>query len=414
MVRRHHRQLHHRLTRRTALTLLQHLDVSPGTSPGRLVAAVAAALEGSGPALLPRTRDSAPQTPTAPAETPVQDAPDGTAAVVATSGSTGRSKQVLLPAQALHASASGTHQHLGGPGQWLLALPAQHVAGFQVLVRSALSGTVPVPLPGGAFSAASLHRAVTTMTGRRRYTALVPTQLRRVLADPAATEALASLDGVLVGGAALPAPLAEAARAAGVAIVRTYGMTETAGGCVYDGRPLPGVRVSTDGDGRLRLHGPVVATGYRGDPELTRARFGSGPHGRSFLTDDAGRVEADGSLTVLGRLDDVITTGGVKVAPRTVEEALLALPAVGDAVVLAVPDEEWGQRVAAVCVPAPAAAAAPDRPGTDAVRQALRDRLPPAALPRQLVWLDAVPVLASGKPDRVALVRMLAAGDGTM
>ncbi|OLT43322.1 hypothetical protein BJF86_00490 [Serinicoccus sp. CNJ-927] len=254
------------------------------------------------------------------------------AVVVETSGSSGSPKRVRLGAAALRASGEATAQVLGGHGQWLLALPTAHVAGLQVLARSALAGTEPVELhPAAPFTADALAEAVARMEpSTRRYASLVPTQLRRALAAERGARALRQLDAVLVGGAASDPGLLDAARDAGVRVVTTYGMSETCGGCVYDGTPLPGVEVDVDGEGRIRLGGPILADGYPEDPVLTQGRFVSDATGRWFVTDDRGAYR-NGRLTVLGRVDDVVVTGGHKVEPRDVETALRALPQVLDA-----------------------------------------------------------------------------------
>lgn len=333
---------------------------------------------------------------------------DGEGVTLTTSGSTGRPKSVALSAAALHASATATAGRVGGHGHWLLALPTNHVAGWQVVVRSALAGTVPVRLEG-PFTVEAFATAARTMTGGPRLVSLVPTQLLRLLDDPVGRTAAAHFDAVLVGGAALPAPVLERAEAAGISVHRTYGMTETAGGCVYDDTPLCGVEVALD-EGRVLLGGPVLATRYLDDPALTAERFTTDSAGRRwFITDDVGEL-VDGRLRLLGRADDVINTGGLKVAPRLVEEALTRLIEVREALVLGVPDPEWGQRVTAVLVAVPGAAT----PDTAAVRDLLRDRLPTHALPRQVVWLDRLPLLSSGKPDRVALRTFCAGEGGTM
>ncbi|MGV0799784.1 AMP-binding protein, partial [Mycolicibacterium elephantis] len=167
---------------------------------------------------------------------------DDVAVVVSTSGTTGVPKGAMLTAAALTASADATHARLGGPGRWLLALPAHHVAGLQVLVRSVVAGTTPVAITP-SFSVAELVSAVEALGSGRRYASLVAVQLDKALGDAAAAAALASLDAVLIGGGPLPAELARRAAEAGIAVVRTYGMSETAGGCVYDGVALDGVRV---------------------------------------------------------------------------------------------------------------------------------------------------------------------------
>jgi o-succinylbenzoate---CoA ligase len=315
----------------------------------------------------------------------------GTDLVVVTSGSTGGGKGVLLSAAALRASATATLDRLGGPGSWLLALPVSAVGGLQVLVRSALAGREPAVLGHGEPLAAALARLP---AGDRRYTSLVPTQLRRYLADE--PEALAAFDAVLVGGAATDAGLLAEARAAGVRVRTTYGMSETAGGCVYDGVPLEGVHVRVEQG--VEIAGPVLAHGYRRDPAATAEAFSAG----WFRTRDAGTLSADGVLTVTGRLDDVVISGGVNVAPAAVEAALREHPTVADAVVTGVPDPEWGQRVVAAVVPAPGAT-----PDLAVLRPWVGERLGAAAAPRQLRVIDAVPTLHTGKPDRAAVVRTL-------
>lgn len=335
--------------------------------------------------------------------------PDGPGVLtVATSGSSGTPKRVRLPGGALRASGEATAEVLGGHGRWVLALPTHHVAGLQVLARSALAGTDPVALePGAPFTAEAFAGAVARLGAPPahaplRLVSLVPTQLARLLDHPAGTRALRELDAVLLGGAAADPHLLDHARTEGARVVTTYGMSETSGGCVYDGAPLPGVRVDVDADGRVSLGGPVVAAGYADRPALTAERFRTDPDGtRWFLTDDRGVWRA-GRLTVLGRLDDVVVTGGHKVEPRDVEAALRRLPGVRDALVVGVPDPEWGQRVAALVVPA-------DRPlPTEQLRRGLRPLLPRHAVPRQVVWSDSIPLLGSGKPDRAAARELLA------
>jgi O-succinylbenzoic acid--CoA ligase len=382
---------------------LEPLAVPAGAGVLGLLPALRAALCGDGPAVLPHLAGTTPAAalgpgePLAPGE---DDEADPTVAVVATSGSTGDPKGALLTASALLASASATHDRLGGPGRWLLALPADHVAGLQVLLRAMVTGTEPgiVDLLGG-FDPAAFTAAARALPGHRRYTALVPTQVRRLLdAGGAARAALASLDAVLVGGAATPPPLLAEARAAGVRVVTTYGMSETCGGCIYDGRPLGGVRAEVDGQGRVRLGGPTLARGYRGgDPAGAFSTDGDGV--RWFRTGDAGILGPDGSLTVLGRLDDVIVTGGLKVAPGVVENALLAIPGVTEAVVVGVPDREWGERIVAFVVPAPGG----EPPTLDVVRRLVTDRAGRHAAPHQLLVLERLPLRGPGKPDRARL-----------
>ncbi|MCW2724351.1 MAG: AMP-dependent synthetase, partial [Frankiales bacterium] len=226
-----------------------------------------------------------------------------------------------------------------------------------------------------------------------------------LLDEPSAHEALTSYDAVLVGGAATPRPVLERALAAGVRAVTTYGMSETCGGCVYDGRPLDGVRARTDDSGRVLLGGPVVARGYRGRPGLTRVVFPRSGGLREFRTDDLGEVRPDGLLWLSGRADDVLVTGGLKVAPAAVEEALAALPGVRECIVVGVPDAEWGQLVTAVVV-----AADPLRPPQlEDLRAPVLRTMGAEAVPRRLVVVDALPLRGPGKPDRVAAARLAGA-----
>ncbi|WP_240618991.1 o-succinylbenzoate--CoA ligase, partial [Mycobacterium intracellulare] len=270
---------------------------------------------------------------------------DDVALVAATSGTTGTPKGALLTAAALRASAAATHDRLGGPGSWLLALPPHHIAGVQVLVRSLLAGTSPVEMDvSGGFDETELPRAIGALGPGRRYPSLVAAQLAKALTDPAAAAALAELDAVLLGGGPAPRPVLDAAAAAGVTVVRTYGMSETAGGCVYDGVPLAGVRLRV-ADGRIVIGGATVAKGYRDpvDPD---------PFAEPgwFVTDDLGAIDGAGVLTVLGRADDAISTGGLTVLPQPVEAALCSHPAVRDCAVFGVADERLGQRVVAAIV----------------------------------------------------------------
>ncbi len=344
------------------------------------------------------TQSTAPATgpTTVPATVPTvaRTVPDDVAVVVRTSGSTGEPRDVMLGAAALLASAQASADRLGGTGRWLLALPLTHVAGLQVLVRSLLAGTTPVVLPPGPFRADGFVAAARRLTGPS-YCSLVPTQLLRLLDDPAATEALRSFQAVLLGGAGAPDGLLARADAAGVRVVTTYGATETCGGAVYDGKPLGGVEADLTDDGRIMLTGPVLARGYLGRPDLDAQDLPLRAGRRWFVTSDLGRTTADGRLEVLGRADDMLVTGGTKVAPLAVEQALAGCTGVREALVVGVPDPHWGQAVTALVVPTR------DGPPTLAdLRARVTDRLGAAAAPRQLVLLDALPLLGSGKPDR--------------
>lgn len=325
---------------------------------------------------------------------PPRPVPAGVALVLRTSGSsTGVGRPVALPAQALAASVTATHARLSGPGRWVLALPPVHVAGVQVLVRSVLAGTEPVVAPPGPFDPDALAATLgAAPDDAPLYLSLVPTQLHRVLAEGgAALEELTRCAAVLVGGAATPRTDLERARAAGVRVVTTYGMTETCGGCVYDGVPLDGVRVRLR-EGRVLLGGPTLAAGYLDDGPQP---FEADADGRWFVTSDAGELDADGRLRVHGRVDDVLVTGGVNVHPAHVERLLE--PVAGEVVVVGVPDPEWGVLLTAVVT-------------RDVPLEALRDAAGhgPQA-PRAVVVVDTIPTRGPGKPDRRAAAALAAA-----
>lgn len=374
-------------------------------SVSELLTALEAALDG-GPAVLPldsRSPSSAAIRDAMEPETPVEPS---TAVIVPTSGSTGAPKGVLLSAAALTASATATLERLGGPGRWLLATPAHYVGGLQVLVRGLLAGHEPTVLdtssgfhPDAFAEAAEAHLRLPGP----HYTALVPTQLARLLrAGGAAARAAAGFDAIVLGGAALDPRLRDAALWAGVSVIGAYGMSETASGCVYDGVPLTGVRVRLDPTGRVELAGPMLAHGYRLRPDLTAAAFAGG----WFRTSDLGRLHEDGRLEVLGRADDVINTGGVKIAAATVERVLTADPGVATACVVGLPDPEWGESLAAVVVPAGSSS------GGDELRSRLlagvRAELGAAAVPKRLEFTAELPLRGPGKVDRNAVRDQLA------
>jgi o-succinylbenzoate---CoA ligase len=429
-----------------------------GRATPRLVALLAAALDGTGPAVLPldarlptarldKLLDTlAPDTVEDPAGVITvrsgekKGLADSTAVIVVTSGSTGPPKGVELSAAALLHSARVSLARLGArPGErWLCCLPAAYIPAIQVLVRSLVSGTDPV--------LADRADGETVAASGCAHVSLVPTQLRRLLpgvdmrANADVPTPLAGFRSVLLGGAATPADLLDAARAARVPVVTTYGMTETCGGCVYDGIPLDGVRVAISagpggdppepaaggtyppgpspdppGAGRIWIAGPVLFSGYRPGgyggtgSALVRAGsvgalgFVSPDDGAWFRTGDLGRLDASGRLVVCGRADDVINTGGHLVVPGEVTAALQTCPGVRDAVVIGQPDREWGERVLAVVVPADPA----DPPGLELLRLHVREHLPRYAAPSRVVMVDAIPVLPSGKHDVARLRRDL-------
>ena len=352
--------------------------------------------------------------------------PAHTDLILRTSGSTtGTGRLIAMSTAALMASARATHARLGGPGTWLLPLPAHHVAGLQILIRSLEAGTEPVVVDTSAgFSPTALAEALRSArrsTGAavsRLYVSLVPTQLVRVLQDPQARRALAGADAVLLGGAAADPALLARARGAGVTVVTTYGMSETGGGCVYSGRPLEGVEIAiqapdAEGAGRILISGPVLAEDYLhtpgGGPDDGEGFHRSGAR-RVLATSDRGRLHPDGRLEVLGRLDDVIITGGVKVEPRHVEEALTGIDGVAEACVVGLPDEQWGSTVVAAVVLEPSGHRdRSHRWDGAALREAARARLDGAHAPKRVVVLEALPLRPSGKVDRREVARLLAA-----
>ena len=354
-----------------------------------MLATLEGALGGREPALLPVSADARTAQLMTSSLGVGEEIDDDVAVVVSTSGTTGVPKGAMLTAPALIASASATHDRLGGEGSWLLALPAYHVAGLQVLVRSILAGTVPVVVDP-SFDVAELPSAVAALGSGRRYASLVAVQLVRALGDPAATAALAELDAVLIGGGPMPATVSEAASAAGVRVVRSYGTSETAGGCVYDGMPLDGVRVRID-DGRVILGGATLAKGYRNpvdpDPFVEPGWF---------RTDDIGRQDDSGELRILGRVDDAIGTGGLTVQPQLVEAALATHPAIAECAVFGVTDQRLGQRVAVAVVIAEDA----DAPTLAELRSHVEQTLDATAAPREVHVVDVLPRRGIGKLDR--------------
>ncbi|PSL00120.1 O-succinylbenzoic acid--CoA ligase [Murinocardiopsis flavida] len=381
------------------------LQAVSGLTGPHLTELLARALDGSGPALLPiaehtpqplvralidTLRPSSLRTPDGVTPLPhAEGVADDTALVIATSGSTGTPKGAELAAAALLASSRASTARIGAAaGQtWWCVLPTAHISGLQVILRALATGGDVVFDP------------FDTPPGGYPHVSLVPTQLRRLLAAGADLSAYAS---ILLGGAPADDALLEQARGAGGRVVTTYGMSETCGGCVYDGRPLDGVTADTDPEGRILLSGPVLFSGYRLRPDLTRHHLVADGDGRTwFRTGDLGGFGTDGRLRIRGRLDDVINTGGHKVVPGEVASVLAALDSVAEAVVVGRADPEWGTRVTAVVVPADPA----DPPTLDRIRAHVRAHLPAHAAPRELDLRAALPLLDSGKPDLAALRR---------
>jgi len=305
--------------------------------------------------------------------------------VVETSGSTGRPKRVVLSRRAVLASGTATAARLGGTGPWVLALPMTYVAGLQVACRSLAAGHRPVLLDDHGSLAGAVAAA-----GGAPYVSLVATQLVRSLRSPDDAAALARCAAVLVGGGPVDRELRERATDSGIRVVATYGSAETAGGCVYDGLPLDGVAVAVGTGGRIRIGGLTLFEGYDGDPALTAEVLVDG----WFLTADAGRFDDDGRLQVLGRLDDMVISGGVKVPTGIVAARLREHPRVTAVDVGRLADDEWGERVVAWVV---------GDLSLDEARDWVAQLHPRSWAPRELRVLDEMPMLRNGKVDRRAL-----------
>ena len=352
--------------------------------PAGVLTGLRDALSGNGPAVF--VGESALPLPA--------EVPRRVALVVETSGSTSRPKRVALSADALLASAAASASAIGGSGQWLLALPVHYIAGLNVLVRSIASDIEPVAV-SGSFDPLAFAEAERSMSkDAKHFTALVPAQLTRILAEPQALAAAARFERILLGGQSAPAALLDAALQAGLRITTTYGSSETSGGCVYDGVPIGNTTVRIT-DGQVELSGAVLAEGYLEDEERTAAAFVEDAGTRWYRTGDTG-VFSDGVLGVTGRLDDVIISGGVKVSLGEVEAIVRTIPGHEGDVVVRSPSERWGE-VPVVFTTLPI--------DLGALRAAVRERLDAAAAPDRVVVLEVLPFLSSGKPDRIELQR---------
>jgi len=318
---------------------------------------------------------------------------DDIALVVSTSGSTGKPKGAMLTPANLISSADATHQALGGEGQWLLAMPAAYIAGIQVLVRSMVAGVEPafVDLSRGFNVAEFVARAEElATTGERTYTALTPMQLAKATSTLKGIDALRTFSAVLVGGAATNPRLLESANKLRINVVTTYGSSETSGGCVYDGSPIAGARVKIV-DGRIHLGGPMVARGYRGfqSPDLQDGWF---------RTSDAGSL-IDDHLTVHGRIDNIIDSGGLKLHPEVLETFLLKVEGVTGACVVGKQDARFGERICAAYTGS--ATVADIMNAFDDAEDA--GEIARWQVPKEIKVVPALPQLGPGKVDRVAV-----------
>lgn len=305
-------------------------------------------------------------------------------AIMQTSGSSGQGKLVVLPRSTLAYSARATNEALGGPGNWVCALPTHHIAGFQTVARPLLTGHRF--FDAGKGTPDELAKCVSALDGTRTYLSLVPTQLKRLLDSPHAGTA-AAFSAILVGGAGTASDLLERGRSIGLNLVTTYGMTETCGGCAYNGRPIGDTQITTGARGRITITGSVVAHGY----------LGASPFSGVFPTNDAGHL-SDGLLRVTGRLDRAITTGGLTVLPEPIERELEGLGG-GENVVVGIPDPYWGEKLVAVTENALGSPRAELKPLVEAVPQ---EFVTVAEL-----GIETFPRLDSGKPDRVRLEKLL-------
>ena len=317
---------------------------------------------------------------------------DGVRLVMATSGTSGEPKLVELTEAALTSALDASAARIGsGPGDpWLCCIPVAHMGGMLVLLRGVVGGA-RVDVHAGF----DVDRFAEAARGGARFASLVPTAVRRLLD---AGVDLRGFGAILVGGARTDAALLERARAAGAPVVRTYGMTETSGGCVYDRQPLDGteVRIADEGagEGPILLRTPALMRGYRFDARAAAVAVDAGGW---FHTRDVGSFR-DGRLVVHGRVDDVIVTGGEKVWPARVEDAIRELPGVADVVVTGRPDPEWGERVVAMIV-----AADPQSPlSLESIRAHVSAELAPYAAPRELEIVREIPRTALGKLPRTS------------
>jgi Acyl-CoA synthetases (AMP-forming)/AMP-acid ligases II len=370
----------------------RELRVVPAADATDVFAALRDALTGDGPAILPAVAGF--DGTDLPGEVPQR-----VALVVETSGSTGRPKRVALSADALLSSAAASASALGGPGQWLLALPAHYVAGTNVLVRSLAAQTDPVIMPGTHFDVDLFVEAAQGMNADLRFVSLVPAQLRRLLEADGALDVLRRFDRILVGGQSTPPDILARALELGLNVTRTYGSSETSGGCVYDGVPIGNTKVRIV-EGEVELAGSVLAEGYLGEDDRTAARFRVDDGVRWYRTGDTGTF-TEGTLRVTGRMDDVIISGGVKVSLAQVERVLHGMPGLDEAVVVAGSSRRWGQ------VPVVISTRAVD---LTQLRTAVKAVLGAAAAPASVLVIDALPRLASGKPDRRALAGLVGSG----
>lgn len=377
----------------------------PVTDRAWLMAGLNDALAGKGTLLPIATGITA-----AEALSPSASIPPQTAVIVHTSGSSGVPKNVALSASALHASAAATNERLGGAGQWLVALPTNLISGLQMLTRSILAGTAPI-FYDGKFKPADFIKRAIALEESRRYTSVVPVQLAALIehaeTEPRALKVMQRFDAILVGGQATPLGLRQRAHEAGINLVRTYGMTETAGGAVYDGVEIGDTQVRVR-DGEVQLAGSSLALGYVGDEELTRQRFTIEDGVRWFRTGDSGAL-LGGMLEITGRIDRAIVSGGTNVSLDEVEKIVHefadvhGINGLSSSVATEISSEKWGSSVGLL-------SAGDQLPESDfvALQDALSKRLGAAARIAKIFYVAEIPRLAGGKPDLKAVTALTA------
>ena len=354
------------------------------------------ALLDDGPAVFPFAGGNKPDNIPASVDSEV-------ALVVETSGSTNRPKRVWHTVSSLRAAAEQVNAELCGRGVWWQALPAHYIAGVIVVVRALYSGSVVLNRKSGETLVENLlhfvQHAGTESPTLPRFTSLVPKQLSELIDaarnESLVAEALSSFSRVLVGGQRVPGEMINAARDLGVSVTRTYGAAETAGGCVWDGRPLTGTDVDLR-QNRIALSGSMLAGGYLHDPERTTQSFVTHGGKRWFVSDDTGTIRG-GVLSVSGRADRVIISGGVKTNLDEVESALLAEYNTSGLAVLAVADDIWGEAIGVISSRAL---------NHSSVGDFLRERFGKAARLGWVASVPDVPRLRNGKVDRLELARL--------
>lgn len=398
------------------------LIVQPGPeSVMELARALEEVLHGDGPALavVPGAKSGGARNTAAIAAAVRTDSPleaDDIALIVPTSGSSGEPRGVLLSRAAVRFAVTSATEVLGPGGLWLTTLPVTGIGGLLTVVRTVLAGHQPVIWPGvggaepftaDSFVSSALHcQQLAESHGRPAYLSLVPTQLAR-LDTPEALAALAGFRSVLVGGAALPEWMRQRAEDAGARVIETYGATETCGGVIYDGQPLPGVTLQIDspdaaGRGQIQIGGPTIAVGYRLRPDLTRRRFVGG----WFHAPDRGHLD-HGRLRVDDRTDQTVKVGGHKVSLSAIANVVRGHPRVIDAAAVAEPDDEWGLVPICYVIPDESAVTSSDFDRDHLAERltfAVQDRLGRASSPRRIEFVHELPTGPTGKTINAPLV----------